>query len=962
MVVALVTLGAGFTSCSDDDDEFKPTVGEVVLPSEGDGSITASTAAFTFNTTGVTDLAYKAVKANEVTRAAATPDAEQIFNEATKTFPMQDGENTIVVDSLVGATDYVIYFAMKTVNNTYLLEEHNVTTADYGEQVVSLSGVSTTTAKLTLTTNGVLEVAHKVVKVAEAGETAPDANIVFAEAEKVLPVVDGENVLDVEGLEGATDYVVYVAMKLANETFVLEECSFTTSEYGDQILTMISTSPFSVKFHVNMPDTADWVLLLGDRETYEQMKMYFGQSDAGFLESVGCINYKGSQTIEIKDGDFWYTEVDWDGTVLGDMTYTIKPGSAYVMLISAAYWGEVPNVWPETWRWMPYYEVAGGGGGWDDWLDDDMGVMNTRGAMNLGEYTEVCTDEGVTFTHEYAKQCFWTNPAALPAEGEGVEVTLRKLTERTAYFEMVPSENCLSYHVLPLADEDYAMLEGFVGAEGMQAYVLNYGEPMAGGNEFVMSGLTVGANYHMMVTGLFEENGAVQSFHHSTFSPQESTLPLPVIEVTSVEEKNTHDKVYFNIKCSTKDASAGKYIANYVKDWIPELNSGYSYNDMVEMYGQILTEEELDQVNSDEGYELFYTTYEDVATRLAVIAYNEDEKAGEAVWADSKAAGLPAKTKVESSLYADLEGNWVLNYWDTQSCLSSENSDKSKKYRQFQTTITTNPDFGPASFAAWQGDASYDFVLGALGGNEARVKSLFDEYKAVAAYHKEKYASQNQIVSVNFPCGYYVKADKQNVYTPWDLFTSEYYSAYDNFELFYDFGPKVFFEVKKGDSLVLKSDMNALPPMESFDGAYYMVGIGKNGTTNQYLLACEFPVTISEDKNTLTVHPVEYEGVLYYPGTVQYNYGYAYPQNVTYKELVYTRGTLEDAQSPVAAKRFSVADAIKASRAVYNATEGVAIDFTAPAKRNAKLQARPKLNRVEGKLFDVKANFEKNRK
>ena len=962
MVVALVTLGAGFTSCSDDDDEFKPTVGEVVLPSEGDGSITASTAAFTFNTTGVTDLAYKAVKANEVTRAAATPDAEQIFNEATKTFPMQDGENTIVVDSLVGATDYVIYFAMKTVNNTYLLEEHNVTTADYGEQVVSLSGVSTTTAKLTLTTNGVLEVAHKVVKVAEAGETAPDAAIVFAEAEKVLPVVDGENVLDVEGLEGATDYVVYVAMKLANETFVLEECSFTTSEYGDQILTMISTTPFSVKFHVNMPDTADWVLLLGDRETYEQMKMYFGQSDAGFLESVGCINYRGSQTIEIKDGDFWYTEVDWDGSVLGDMTYTIKPGSAYVMLISAAYWGEVPNVWPETWRWMPYYEVAGGGGGWDDWVDDDMGVMNTRGAMNLGEYTEVCTDEGVTFTHEYAKQCFWTNPAALPAEGEGVEVTLRKLTERTAYFEMVPSENCLSYHVLPLSDEDYSMLTSFIGEAGMQAYVLNYGEPLAGGNEYVMSGLTVGANYHMMVTGLFEENGAVQSFHHSTFSPQESTLPLPVIEVTSVEEKNTHDKVYFNIKCSTKDATAGKYIANYVKDWIPELNSGYSYNDMVEMYGQILTEEELDQVNSDEGYELFYTTYEDVATRLAVVAYNEDEKAGEAVWADSKAAGLPAKTKVESSLYADLEGNWVLNYWDTQSYLSSENSDKSKKYRQFQTTITTNPDFGPASFAAWQGDASYDFVLGALGGNEARVKSLFDEYKAVAAYHKEKYASQNQIVSVNFPCGYYVKADKQNVYTPWDLFTSEYYSAYDNFELFYDFGPKVFFEVKRGDSLVLKSDMNALPPMESFDGAYYMVGIGKNGTTNQYLLSCEFPVTISEDKNTLTVHPVEYEGVLYYPGTVQYNYGYAYPQNVTYKELVYTRGTLEDAQSPVAAKRFSVADAIKASRAVYNATEGVAIDFTAPAKRNAKLQARPKLNRVEGKLFDVKANFEKNRK
>lgn len=863
MIVALVTLSAGFTSCSD-DDEAAPAGSSVTVttPSEADGSVTATTAKFTLNTTGVTELAYKAVKVEAEDRAADAPEAEVIFAEAEKTFPMVDGENVIEVEGLEGATDYVVYFAMKTKQETFLLESHNVTTAGY----------------------------------------------------------------------------------------------------GDQILTMINTTPFSVKFHVNMPDAADWIMLLGDRDTYEQMKMYFGQSDAGFLESVGCVHYTGPQTIEIKDGDYWYTETDWDGTELGDMTYTIKPGSAYVMLISAAYWGKVPNVWPETERWMPYYEVTGGGGGWDDWLDDDMGVMSARGAMNLGEYTEVCTDEGVTFTHEYAKQCFWTNPADLPAEGEGVEVTLKKLTERTAYFEMVPSENCLSYHVLPLSDEDYSMLTSFIGEAGMQAYTLNYGEPLAGGNEYVMTGLTVGANYHMMVTGLFEENGAVQTFYHETFSPQESTLPLCELVVTGVDEKNTHDKVYFNVKCTTKDAAAVKYIANYVKDWIPEINSGYSYEDMVEMYGQDMSEEELKQVNSDEGYEFFYTTYEDVATRLAVIAYNTDEKASQAFWTDSKAGALPAKEKVESTLYAELEGNWVLNYWDTQSYLSSENSDKSKKYRQFNTVITTNPDFGPATYEDWKGDESYEFVMGALGNNEARVKNLFAEYKAVAAYHQEKYAGQNQLVGVNWPCGYYTKASAQNVYTPWDLFVSEYYSAYDSYELFYDFGPKVFFEVKDANTIVLKSDMNALPPLESFDGAYYMVGIGKNGTANQYLLACEFPVTISEDKNTLTVHPVEFEGILYYPGTVQYNYGYAYPQNVTPKELVYTRGTLEDATNPVAAKRFSVADAIKASRAVYGAGEAVAVDFAAPAKRNAKLQALPKLNRVEGKVFDVKANFEKNKK
>jgi hypothetical protein len=428
-----------------------------------------------------------------------------------------------------------------------------------------------------------------------------------------------------------------------------------------------------------------------------------------------------------------------------------------------------------------------------------------------------------------------------------------------------------------------------------------------------------------------------------------------------VDEKNTHDKVYFNIKCPTKDATAVKYIANYVKDWIPELNSGYSYNDMVEMYGQMLTEDELAQVNSDEGYELFYTTYEDVATRLAVIAYNEDEKACEAAWADSKAAGLPAKDKVVSSLYADLEGEWVLNYWDTQSYLSSENSNKTGKYRQFQTSITTNPDFGPATFEEWKGDASYEFVLGALGGNEARVKNLFNEYKAVAAYHKEKYASQNQLVGVNFPYGYYTKADAQNVFTPWDLFTSEYYSAYDNYELFYDFGPKVFFEVKDANTIVLKSDMAGFAPLENFDGTYYMVGVGKKGTTLQYLLECEFPVTISEDKNTLTVNPVVVDGVSYYPATIQYNYGYAYPQNVTDRALIYTRGKLETS-TVAAAKKMALDNSYKLTHSLSDMTvEGFPVKVAKAAKR-VRFGAEAAQKQGATGLFDLKSNVKKSNK
>ncbi|MBQ2122408.1 MAG: hypothetical protein II200_00235 [Bacteroidaceae bacterium] len=822
--------------------------------------------------------------------------------------------------------------------------------------VEALESGAITSADFVLEATSISEMAYKAVKAADdtvnAGVMSSD--LLFANADAVVAVKDGKDTITVAGLEGNTAYNIYVAVKTLDGEFLNEVAdiiSVTTANYGDQLITMIDIKANSIKFHVNMPDTADWLLLLGDRGNYEQMKMYFGQSDAGFLESIGNIHYKGPQTIEIKDGDYWYTETDWDGTPMYDMEYVVKPGSAFVMMIAAAHYAQVPNVWPETWRWIPYYEMTGGG---DDWIDDDMGVWsNSRFSADLlGDYTETCTDESVTFTHEYAKQYFWTAPAAAPAEGEGVEVTLKKLTERTAIFEMVPSEDCLSYHVLPLSHEDYEMLCMFVGEAGMQAYVLNNGEPMTGGNEYVMNGLEIGATYHMMVTGLFEENGAVQTYYHETFSPQESTLPTPEMEITAVPEKNTHDKVYFNLKCTTKDAWNIKYIANYVKDWIPELNSGYSYEDMVEMYGQEFTEEELQQVNSEEGYEIFYTTYEDVATRLAVIAYNEDEKASKAFWADSQASALPAKDKISSSIYADIAGNWELNYWDTYNYY--EKYSKTGEARKFNTVITQNPDFGPATFEEWKNDATYEVVLAALNNDEAKVKALFDDYKATAAYYQAKYESQNQMVGFNFPAGMYVKAADQKIYGPWDLFTSEYYSAYDCHELFYDFGPKVMFEVVGENELVLKSDMNAFPPLANFDSSYYMVGIGMFEGQNQYLMACEFPVTISENKDTLTVHPCEYEGVLYYPATISYNWGYANPQNITDKEVTYVRST---SNMPVETKPFSIDDVLKANRAVYNSNELVPVSMASHVKRNAKVKALPKFNRVEGKLFDLEAQI-----
>ena len=722
----------------------------------------------------------------------------------------------------------------------------------------------------------------------------------------------------------------------------------------DKILNVIETTPFSIKMHVNVPDTTNWIIALADRSDYESLKMQFGYCDPDFMSGMGCVHYQGPQTITIKDGDFWYTETttNWETGELEtyDYTYTVKPGSAYVLLLSAANYEMVPDTWPQVYRWLPDYTYKGGGGigGWSL-----MSEINT--GMNLGDYTEVCTDEGVTFNREYAKQYLWTNPAATPADTVEVEIT--KLTERTAYFAFYPPEDCLSYHVMPLTDADYQMMCDFIGEDGIQAYALNYGEPMVGGQEYKVPNLTLGATYHMLVVGVYDEIGAVQSFYHGRFTPKASTLPAPVMTVTAVPEKNTHEMVYFNIKCTSKNAADVRYIANYVKDWIPELNSGFSYADMIDAYGQYLTADELKKVNSDEGYEISYTSAEESDTRLAVIGFNVDEKAGKAVWADSRSLSIPAKTKVNSTLYEDLQGEWVLNYYDIN------NYYEKNKWRKFDVVITTTPEFGPATYEEWKNEESYNVVLNALKNDEARVKSLFEEYKQVVEHYRKKYEDQNQILAYNYPCGSYVYAASQQKFTPWDLFTSIYYSAYDNYQLFYDFGPKVLFEVVGENEMVLKCDLNNLPPLANFDGTYLMAGIGNDG----YLTTCDFPVTISADKDSIIVHPFEIvnnDGTVrkYYPGTMRaYSGAYMALQNKTNDVLVYTRATA----NATATKKVNnvVENEIKKTKALYNESVILPVEgtVTTAAKRNAKLGYGPKVS-TENKLFDFKANQVKAKK
>jgi hypothetical protein len=104
--------------------------------------------------------------------------------------------------------------------------------------------------------------------------------------------------------------------------------------------------------------------------------------------------------------------------------------------------------------------------------------------------------------------------------------------------------------------------------------------------------------------------------------------------------------------------------------------------------------------------------------------------------------------------------------------------------------------------------------------------------------------------------------------------------------------------------------------------------------------------------------------VKFYPGVIRYySADYAATQNRTNDVLKYTRGSEEEGWKPAQTKPFSIDDVLKASKAVYSTNNLLPVkNLSVAGKRAAKVKNGAKLNRVEGKIFDLKANFEKTQK
>ena len=760
--------------------------------------------------------------------------------------------------------------------------------------------IRSTSASFTIKTSGVEAVAY-LVEEGNVAESSKDAAVVYAEAEedgRVVTVADNApTTINVYSLEGGKEYTVFFVYTKEGK-LVFKSKVFTTPAY-DRLITVVESRKDGFKFHFNVPDTMNYLYALLPTEQYNAFRSSRWADDVTFLSDG--IQLKGPQTINYTSGQDWYEE--------GDGGFFIHPGSAFTLMIA-----ECDAEGNLLYEQNPNVDF----GGEDDWGGEVWGPMApaTRAgevkAPRMGAYTEEpwYTDDFYP-TGLYARQNLL---AALEMVESKVKLELIGKTERRIKIRCTADDD-VQYVVAPFDKMSYNMLVSYVNEEAMPSTLLDYfgAERFSGTQNFELDENTLGlvqvdSTYIISVIGVYEEDGSVLSYDSIHVTLTKSTLPAAEVTITGIENAETPNLVWFNVKSEKQNVVSAKHIANYTKEVQKMINDGYTYEDLINSYGEYLSQEDVNAINSAEGLTLSIYSFEDMESTLLIGAFNEEE--GLTAYAGvSRSAEMPALEPVNSTLFDDLKGDWnatIVQQKSEQVWYEAEDGNwygiDSIYYDTLYTSISlgTSFDNAPAAF-----DASHEYYANVYdshfnnaienGASEAEaaayatemVANQFNEYKAMVAKYENKYKGQNYILGTGF--------DAAHEYaSPWDLFCATNYTAYDVEELFYAYGPKLFFQVQQDGSLFLLGDMNIsfLPPVATWN--YFdmlLMGYNPNGADESIVYNGAYPVEVVNN-DSIVIKGVEIDGEVYYPAFGAISYGWPTYLASTCEDIVLTRGAV----------------------------------------------------------------------
>ena len=551
----------------------------------------------------------------------------------------------------------------------------------------------------------------------------------------------------------------------------------------------------------------------------------------------------------------------------------------------------------------------------------------------------------------------------VPAKLDGdFEVKVENLRSVDASLTITPTENVYRYLFTVLDDGAYNQMLQLL--DGKTEYVqwavtsyfamYNFGQIQVVAEAGTLSAPAIEFNltdffydvpsdtkYHVLITGMSGDIGSPQCFKHYTFStPAKTKTRGPSIVVTPLPEQSNPYEAAFNVKCtSVANNKAVKcyYGANYKMDWIHKVNSSNSYT--YEYLGQTneFTAKELSEINSAEGLTLRIPTIDGETTRLVVVAFNDENISNgidkyenpieHPAVADCTTPYAVAPDAEDPNLLLDTDA--LVDEW-TMSATVLGGKTMTQKV-SIKRRFVAGEDY-PTSLPA---DVK-ELYKRVTKWSDKEIEGFYTEFSdMIKIYNANRLRNQNRLLLEGW-----IDDDLGSLtyLSPWDLFKHEEISMADVPSMFARFGPKIYLNVHKdkngADSLSISANNMFVSPIAQWSVPFYMAGRRADQNESNTIFqwsddygnwtgALTFPVTLSEDHNTITIHALEYAGIKYYPNVVGMAEGYG--GSVTYvlenpiiSDVVITRGWTEpetpetpgDEQTPAVRSSRSVSKAV----------------------------------------------------
>ena len=754
----------------------------------------------------------------------------------------------------------------------------------------SLVQAGSSSAEIKLTTKDVAKYAY-VVETKDAS-LAPE--IVFATGINET-CKDGDHTVIVESLSPGTSYVVIFAAATVNDEYhsELAKVSLTTTSFTEE-LTIYDIGYDSFSAHFNYPKDKVQpgnVIKWGLTEFPQYYTNYQGLSDADMinLNDGAYHNYITESTTWVFNERNSYLG---DPTVDDTALYSpIVPGQPMYLMLGEFAWDTNNH-----WGWGDGYYAAL----FDEhnyWTDFAMTGKQPDQKNYWSGYYRRETVESKAPTKMSAKPTVKMN---LTPRGGTITITPTDKIYGMCYAIVEPS---IQMQILPLLNNQNKYMQWYITSYHAFMNSISstaFGEVTIQLDDLFWNGMQQNTQYTLHITSLGDELGSKQSYMTETFTLPKPTKPAPTVTVKGIDNPNganQWDQVWFNIKCATQDAYNVKYIANYEREWMALYNSyikaGYTEAEaqdaIISSYGVDFSAEEVALINSAEGLSLSFDSRANATTFLGVRLMNDEGSIVTTV-GSSRTIQEPAKSPVNSTLFEDLKGEWTASTTIRYTHYHYRQNPAPGQENNYQETTDE-----PLSCKVTIGDIGYEktlpeevyqlfFASSSLKTKE-EVDAVYAQFKTTVDDFNAHTRGQNRILCQGFDLEYdydllpcpspdhkpEIDGTTDAKYaSPYDLFIADAdtYSAYNYESPVFDFGPKWYLEIAADGTVTAPFNTTYFAPMAQwYTAQFYLVGASDkfslpyisvaNGDKVKYENG-HFPVTISADKNTITINPLSH--------------------------------------------------------------------------------------------------------